>query len=81
MRYMLHTNLSTMLLGNWYKAPDEDVSSINNLQAEIMRLRGDNIGVILVGDVNVHHSRWLHFSSSNTGMGDLSWDVCKDLLV
>ena len=28
---------------------------------------------------SLHHSRWLHFSSSNAGMGDRMWDVCEDL--
>ena len=37
------------------------------------------IGVILLGDLNIHHTRWLQFSNSNTSIGDRLWDVCRDL--
>ena len=76
---VLHTNVGALLLGNWYRAPDENDSSIASLQSEILRLRGEYIGVILLGDLNIHHTRWLQFSNSNTSIGDRLWDVCRDL--
>ena len=30
---VLHTNIGALLIGNWYKPPDEDCSSINMLHA------------------------------------------------
>ena len=66
---VLHTNLGALLIGNWYRAPDESGTSIAILKAEIERLRGDFVGILLVGDVNVHHKRWLKHSHSNTKLG------------
>ena len=43
-----------------------------------LRLRGDSNGLILLGDVNVHHTRWLQFSNSDTGICECFWDECKD---
>ena len=74
----LLTNLGTILLGNWYRPPDDDGSSLDGLAAAISRLQGDVIGVLLVGDVNIHHQRWLHHSHSNTAVGERLWNICRD---
>ena len=74
----LLTNLGTILLGNWYRPPDDDGSSLDGLAAAINRLQGDVIGVLLVGDVNIHHQRWLHHSHSNTAVGERLWNICRD---
>ena len=76
---VLHTNLGALLIGNWYRAPDESGTSIAILKAEIERLRGDFVGILLVGDVNVHHKRWLKHSHSNTELGERLWETCRDL--
>ena len=76
---VLHTNLGALLIGNWYRPPDDDGISMNGLLDEIERLRGDYIGVILLGDLNVHHKRWLRYSSRNSELGERLWDICKDL--
>ena len=76
---ILHTHVGAFLLGNWYRAPDEDGSSIDSLGSELERLRHDCVGVILIGDLNVHHRRWLRFSSQgNTTIGERLWSVCRD---
>ena len=49
------------------------------LQSEIERLRDDCVGVILLGDINIHHTRWLRFSNRNTELGERLWEVCRDL--
>ena len=74
----LLTNLGTILLGNWYRPPDDDGSSLDGLAAAISRLQGDVIGILLVGDVNIHHQRWLHHSHSNTAVGERLWNICRD---
>ena len=76
---VLHTNIGALLIGNWYRPPDENGSSINMLQSEIERLRDDCVGVILLGDINIHHTRWLRFSNRNTELGERLWEVCRDL--
>ena len=74
----LLTNLGTILLGNWYRPPDDDGSSLDGLAAAISRLQSDVIGILLVGDVNIHHQRWLHHSHSNTAVGERLWNICRD---
>ena len=76
---VLHTNLGALLIGNWYRPPDEDGSSVIILQTEIERLRCDCVGVILLGDINIHHKRWLRHSYSNTELGERLWELCKDV--
>ena len=76
---VLHTNLGALLIGNWYRPPDEDGSSVIILPTEIERLRCDCVGVILLGDINIHHKRWLRHSYSNTELGERRWELCKDV--
>ena len=76
---VLHTNIGALLIGNWYRPPGKNCNSINMLQSEIERLRDDCVGVILLGDINIHHTRWLRFSNRNTELGERLWEVCKDL--
>ena len=66
----LHTNLGALLIGNWYRPPDDDGSSAAMLQAEIECPRWDCVGVILFGDINIHHKRWLRHSCGNTELGE-----------
>ena len=54
---VLHTNIGPVLIGNWYRAPDEDGSSVSTLPHELDRLRGEYIGIIIAGDLNVHHRK------------------------
>ena len=37
----------------------------------------DYVGLLLVGDVNVHHRRWLRFSRCNTTVGQRLWEICQ----
>ena len=41
-----------------------------NLENELDK-HGDNmIGTVLIGDMNIHHNKWLRFSNNNTPVGD-----------
>ena len=76
---LLHTNIGSFLVGNWYRPPDDDGSSMQNLGSELERLREDCVGVILIGDVNIHHRRWLrHSSQGNTPLGERLWSICRE---
>ena len=54
----------------WYRPPDrnEDVS-INSLEGEIGAWRNQVLGTILVGDLNIHHVRWLYYSNGVSTVG------------
>ena len=76
---VLHTNICALLIGNWYRPRDEECNSIIILQVEIERLRSECVGAILLGDINIHHKRWLRYSNKNTITGERLWEVCRDL--
>ena len=75
---VLHTHIGAILLANWYRPPDDDGSSMNNLLAELRRLRCEFVGTILLGDINVHHRKWLRFSNDNTTIGERLHDICHE---
>ena len=58
---MLHTDVGPYLLGVWYRPPEPgELDSIRSLETELNRYAHEALGTILVGDLNVHHTRWLH---------------------
>ena len=75
---VLHTHVGPLLLGNWYRPPDEPGDSMDTLVEEIQRLRSDCIGVILIGDINIHHKKWLKHSRDNTALGERLWSICRE---
>ena len=59
----IHSELGPILCGIWYRPPvNREVASINACEQECLRLSTEHVGTILVGDLNVHHTRWLRFS-------------------
>ena len=58
-----------MLLGCWYRPPDSGADSIQSLGTDIEQLAVDTIGTLVVGDLNVHHERWLRHSNGTTAEG------------
>ena len=79
MWFLLHTQLGPFLLCCWYRRPDRgETSSITSLRSEYHELKGDCVGTVLVGDLNVHHRQWLEFSSENTPEGFALHNFCQD---
>ena len=33
--------------------------------------------VVVAGDLNIHHERWLQFSNANTAEGERLWSICQ----
>ena len=62
----LHTNIGTILIGNWYRPPDDNGASMEMLPEEIERLSRDAIATLVLGDMNVHHKRWLRHSREDS---------------
>ena len=77
--HVIHSDIGPVLLGIWYRPPQNgEIESIRNLENEWKRLQSQYIGTIIVGDLNVHHIRWLHFSSHTSVEGSLLWRFCTD---
>ena len=72
----LHTSLGPILIGVWYRPPDEDAAELRTLALELERLTPGHIGTYIFCDANVHHKRWLKFSRENTRLGQELQDIC-----
>ena len=75
---ILHTHLGGILLGNWYRAPDDLLKSIASFPNELAEMDEDCIGTIVTGDLNIHHQRWLTHSYNNTPTGQKLWEICQE---
>ena len=64
-----HTDVGPVLIGLWYRPPGSELDSIADLEAEASALREGTIGMLIVGDMNVHHKEWLRFSSCTSPPG------------
>ena len=67
------------LLGNWYRSPSSDHDGFVGLQNDLHRFLPDVTGIILSGDMNVHHQRWLYHSNGDTLVGTDLKVLCDSL--
>ena len=75
---ILHTNCGNILIGNWYRAPDDSDASVRSLSSELQSLRSEFIGAVILGDPNIHHRKWLVHSRDNSAIGELLHKSCLD---
>ena len=76
---LLHSNLGPMLICCWYRPPDRgETSSIQTLRAEFLELRPRAISTFIIGDMNVHNTRWLRHSRGNSLEGNRLHRFCLD---
>ena len=74
---VLHADTGPYLIGVWYRPSDPgEIDSIKAFDEQRQRLSVDALGSILVGDLNVHHVRWLRYSSRNSTEGELLRNIC-----
>ena len=77
--FTLISDCGPILLGNWYRAQDAGEPSITtSLRNELAQLIDSHSGVFMFGDFNIHHKKWLRFSSGNTRGGELLHQICND---
>ena len=72
----LHTETGPILIGVWYRPPDEDRNELQSLAREIELFSVGHIATMVCCDANVHHARWLKYSDSNTSLGQDLQDFC-----
>ena len=73
---MIHADVGPILLGVWYRPPDASDVHTSSLAAELQRLSKGMAGTIVVGDMNIHHARWLRFPNGTTGISQFLQDLC-----
>ena len=75
--FQLHTNNGPYLLCAWYRPPVQgEVQTIESFEAELGQLRGNALGMMLLGDINLHSKRWLSHSASSDMEGELMRHLC-----
>ena len=67
-------------MGCWYRPPYVgNVDGIKELRAEVARHKGKAIGIMLVGDMNVHSKKWLGHSGRESTEANLLREVSEEL--
>ena len=75
--HTLLTDLGPVLLGAWYRPPCHgETASIRTCEDEWRKLADEHVATILVGDLNVHHTRWLRHSASISVEGTSMYRFC-----
>ena len=55
-----------------------EVNSIHRFKEELLNLRHEGVGTIIIGDLNVHLKRWLRYSARNSSEGELLLLFCNE---
>ena len=77
--HTIHSDIGPILFCVWYRPPQAgETISISCFAAEWRELSTDVVGTIVVGDLNVHHLHWLHFSSHTSVEGTALYRFCCD---
>ena len=72
---ILHSDFGPIVISLWYRPPDRgNIDFVSGLNAEFLRFAKLGVGVVLLGDFNVHQESWLKFSSGNSPEG---WQLQK----
>ena len=65
----LRLGMETILVANWYRPGAIVHDGFAKLHDEIRDHYQDISGIVVAGDLNVHHRKWLRFSNDNTTVG------------
>ena len=76
--HYLHLDVGTFAICNWYRPPASSDEVIATLQEEMSELKGEVVSIIIMGDCNMHHARWLRYSSGNSAEGVFLKQICDD---
>jgi len=77
--HYLHADPETILLGNWYRPGATIHDGYMHLISEIEMHSAESTGIILSGDLNIHHARWLRHSNGNSIQGADLKALCDNL--
>ena len=67
--HFLKVGIDTILLANWYRPGASVHDGFATLYTEMGEYFQEVIGVVLMGDLNIHHKRWLRDCSEDTRIG------------
>ena len=65
-------------MANWYRLGADDGNAINSFRNELQEMCASNLGIVVLGDLNIHHIKWLRHSNANTSSGEQMQEICAD---
>ena len=75
----MHADPEVLLVGIWYRPGATIHDGYAALQEEIAEHSSDATGMILAGDLNIHHAKWLRHSNGNSVQGADLRALCDNL--
>ena len=76
----MHTDKGPYLLCVWYRPPKPgDCKGIERFREELEQHEALGLGVLVVGDLNVHNLAWLKHSARNSPEGRALQDLCEEV--
>ena len=76
--HIVQRDSGSVAICNWYRPPHNETESINSFRQELQEIYQSAETVVVAGDLNIHHVRWLKHSSGNTPQGNLLWDCVQE---
>ena len=67
--HYLRLGMETILFANWYRSPSIEHDGFQSLYVEISQYFYEVSGILIMGDLNVHHKKWLRFFNDNIQIG------------
>ena len=76
---LVHSNLGPYLVCAWYRPPVQgEVDSIRTYRDECVALKTEAVGTVMIGDIKIHHKKWLRRSNRNSAEGVLLHNFCGE---
>ena len=77
---IIHSGRGPYVIGCWYRPPAPgEVDSIRRFKEEKQSHATNAAGCVLLGDLNIHHRKWLKYSNRNSLEGQELCVVCMEL--
>jgi len=67
--HFLNLGIENFLLANWYRPGATDHDGFVKLYDELSEHFHQCLGILIAGDLNIHHKKWLRYSNDNTQIG------------
>ena len=76
--HLLHLDHGSYALANWYRPGASDETAITSFRQELNEIAPNALGIVVAGDLNIHHARWLSHSNGNSTQGEMLYDIGMD---
>ena len=74
--HFLKIGIETILIANWYRPGASEFDGFSELYAELGEFFSQATGVVIMGDLNIHHKRWLKYSREDSRIGAEMKTLC-----